>query len=221
MGMKASALLSVTHDWMSNIDEGSDVCSVYFDLRKALDSVAHCMISILIFNGYLSCRSQHVVVDGECSHVLPVLSVVRLGSSTHSHLYWWCSHPDLTRKSTLIICRYHPIRSPINYSILQHDIALWIKTWSMSLQPKKCCAMVLEKTEIRPETLFQRLVVGLQWPFEQSKSSQLRKKNNQSQTVLHIQNHEWSNRLPKWTIKLTRIFVQQLIEQIQVNCSNQ
>ena len=51
MGMKASALLSVTHDWMSNIDEGSDVCSVYFDLRKALDSVAHCMISILIFNG--------------------------------------------------------------------------------------------------------------------------------------------------------------------------
>ena len=34
-----SALLSVTHNWLQQLDLGYDVCTVYFDLRKAFDSV--------------------------------------------------------------------------------------------------------------------------------------------------------------------------------------
>ena len=76
---------------MSNLDEGSDVCSVYFDLWKAFDSVAHSLLLqkpidinldpyiVQWIGSYLSCRSQHVVVDGECSTVLPVLFGVPQG----------------------------------------------------------------------------------------------------------------------------------------------
>ena len=79
----SSALLSVTHDWMSYLDESSDVCSIYFDLQKAFDNVAHSLLMqklpdidldpymyiVQWIGSYLSCRSQHVVVDGECSPV--------------------------------------------------------------------------------------------------------------------------------------------------------
>ena len=50
---------------------------------------------------------------------------------------------------------YRPIRTAFDYSILQHDvssIALWIKTWSMSLQPNKCCAMVISRRKSPQES---------------------------------------------------------------------
>ena len=36
-----SALLSVTHEWLKNLEDGNEVCSVYFDLHKAFDSIPH------------------------------------------------------------------------------------------------------------------------------------------------------------------------------------
>ena len=36
-----TALLSVTHDWFKSLESGHDVCSIFFDLRKAFDSVPH------------------------------------------------------------------------------------------------------------------------------------------------------------------------------------
>ena len=37
----SSALLSVTHDWLQQLEQGNEICSVFFDLRKAFDSVPH------------------------------------------------------------------------------------------------------------------------------------------------------------------------------------
>ena len=38
---KALALLCVTHDWLNQLDNGHEVYSVYFDIKKAFDSVHH------------------------------------------------------------------------------------------------------------------------------------------------------------------------------------
>ena len=81
-----SALCTLTHDCLKCLDEGSEIGSVFFDLRKAFDNVPHTplldKLSALQLNvhllqwihSYLSNRSQTVVVGGEESSMLPVVS---------------------------------------------------------------------------------------------------------------------------------------------------
>ena len=87
-----SALCLITHNWFRALDDGNEVCSVFFDLRKAFDSVPHAPLldRLLSYNidptiiawihSYLACRSQTVVIGGEQSACLPVVSGVPQGS---------------------------------------------------------------------------------------------------------------------------------------------
>ena len=86
------ALLYVIHDWLSQLDNGREVYSVFFDIKKAFNSVSHELLMskltsihvnphiIQWIRCYLTDRSQMVVVSGEQSSVLPVLSGVPQGS---------------------------------------------------------------------------------------------------------------------------------------------
>ena len=67
-----SALLTVTHDILNSLDDGDKVCTVFFDLKKAFDSVLHrqlitkltnadvCPYIVQWLHGYLLERMQFV-----------------------------------------------------------------------------------------------------------------------------------------------------------------
>ena len=97
-----SALLSTTSDWFSLLDAGQSVCAVFFDYQKAFDSVPHYpllekLISLDLnlhlvkwIANYLTSRYQRVVVGGETSNAVSVLSGVSqgcFGSSSVFNLY--------------------------------------------------------------------------------------------------------------------------------------
>ena len=99
-----SALISVIYDWLSALNNGQEVCVVFFDVQKAFDSVPHLpllqkleQIGINPYilrwvHNYLTEREQFVVVEGSHSPTLKVLSGVPQGSS--------CSRP-------LTVCYLH------------------------------------------------------------------------------------------------------------------
>ena len=87
-----SALLDVTHKWSNFLDKSLEVCVVFFDLKKAFDSVPHQALIDKMENiglhpslvrwtaNYLTDRSQRVVLNGFSSSLLPVVSGVPQGS---------------------------------------------------------------------------------------------------------------------------------------------
>ena len=87
-----TALLSSFHDIFQLLESGADVSLVFFDLRKAFDSVPHlpllqklrdCGLNQHILQWitcYLSGREQYVVVNGASSRTIPVISGVPQGS---------------------------------------------------------------------------------------------------------------------------------------------
>ena len=87
-----SALLDVVHSWSEAIDQGKEICAVFFDLKKAFDSVPHKALihklqSIDLNShilrwicSYLTNRKQFVVLNGAKSTTCQVMSGVPQGS---------------------------------------------------------------------------------------------------------------------------------------------
>ena len=71
-----SALINVVHDWLGVLDNGHEICVVFFDVQKAFDSVPHIpllqkLADIYInphiqkwIQNYLTDRKQFVAVKG-------------------------------------------------------------------------------------------------------------------------------------------------------------
>ena len=87
-----TALIKCTDDWLKELKLGNDVCAIFFDFRKAFDSVPHepllrklstlnlsnCILTWL--HNYLCNRQQAVIVKGDESESYSVLSGVPWGS---------------------------------------------------------------------------------------------------------------------------------------------
>ena len=87
-----TSLLYITDQWLKELESSLDICAVFFDFRKAFDSVPHLPLMSKIsslgldanittwLNNYLAKRTQAVVVNGSESSTIPVLSGVPQGS---------------------------------------------------------------------------------------------------------------------------------------------
>ena len=87
-----TALLSVTHDWLTHLDQNEDICCVFFDFQKAFNTVPHRRFMerlnqlhldpfiIAWLGSYLTACHQSVVVNGKISQAIPVISGVPQGS---------------------------------------------------------------------------------------------------------------------------------------------
>ena len=88
-----TALLTTIHEWFQRLEEGKEICAVFFDFKKAFDSVPHRPLitklhqmgipdhMLVWISNYLTNRSQKVVVNGATSESMPVLSESLKGQS--------------------------------------------------------------------------------------------------------------------------------------------
>ena len=184
-----SALCSLTHEWLKELDDGNEICSIFFDLRKAFDSVPHthlidqlsclnlCPHILQWIHSYLSDRSQVVAIGGELSSVKKVVSGVPQGSVLGPLLFTIYINDvvnQISPSSSISlyaddIALYRSIRSPADYVILQADITA-IATWVeevrfLKLHADKCHFMLVSRKRtcsIAPPPLFAQAGTPLQ-----------------------------------------------------------
>ena len=163
-----TALLSVLHNWHLHLEANTDICAVFFDLRKAFNSVPRRplvqkleQLGINKFllkwtTNYLTEMKQQVVVSGGVSTPVPVMSGVPQGSVLGPLLF--IIYVDGVSSITLAdgtvvlfaddMVLYRPLYTPYDYELLQRDInaiAHWISNVHLQFNTKNRKYMVLSR----------------------------------------------------------------------------
>ena len=153
--------MTVFESWTDTIEAGKCLDTVYFDYKKAFDSVAHrrllgkldsngIRVGTQIYNlieDYLSDRVQRVVLNGVMSHSAPVVSGVPQGSVLGPLLFLIfvndmpkavLNHIRLFADDTKL---YSEVNDVKDCELLQEDIEAlesWANKWQLSFHPGKC-----------------------------------------------------------------------------------
>ena len=135
-----TALLNLTDQWLQALEEGLDICAVFFDFRKAFDSMPHLPLMAKAkihsldlhetisqwMNNYLANRTQVVAVNGsESSVAFVVLGVPQGPVLGPLNLF---SRVNLFADD---ISLFHLISVLEDYATLQCAISL-IEEWSVT-----------------------------------------------------------------------------------------
>ena len=172
-----TVLLSITQDWHTALERGQDICAIFFDYRKAFDSVPHlpliAKLEALQFNevilrwlsDYLTNRKQYVVVNGAESQPTPVLSGVPQGSILGPLFFLIyidsLSSIGVSERSCIHlfaddVLLYHPINFTNDFLTVQEDtskVTEWSKLNHLTLNSAKCKFMIISRKKDPPRPL--------------------------------------------------------------------
>ena len=155
-------LTQVLDHWSSILDKGSTLDVIYFDFKKAFDTVPHKRLLHKLKNygipehilnwlaAFLTDRKQRVGVNGVFSEWAEVISGIPQGSVMGPVMFvvYINDLPDCIKSCLFLFADdtklYREIRSPIDIGNLQIDISAledWAKLWLLLYHPDKCVYM--------------------------------------------------------------------------------
>ena len=174
-----SALIGPTHHWLKTLESGSSVCSVFFDIKKAFDTVPHSTLLEKIeeidfhptigkwLRSYLTCRKQRTVISGCVSSTGAVLSGVPQGSILGPLLFLLYINDisEVPLNSTIVLYAddmllYRTVDTPEHMDMLQADVdrvSDWISSHHLTLNVAKTKFMRLTRqralSQLTPPTI--------------------------------------------------------------------
>ena len=180
-------ILTLYHELAASLDKKIQIDMIILDFSKAFDRVPHqCLLKKVHHCGirgttyhwissFLNSRTQQVLVEGQSSEKVPVVSGVPQGSVLGPVLFLIFINdlPDNINSRTRLFADdcilYRQITSETDQRLLQEDLdrlATWEKTWGMEFHPQKCSVMRISRARVARN--FQYHLKGVSLAEEQS-----------------------------------------------------
>ena len=214
-------LVQFYHDMVSNLDGARDrgqkqTDVIIMDFAKAFDKVPHRRLLYKLgyygirgsthkwISSWLSERSQKVVLDGQASDPVPVLSGVPQGSVLGPVLFLIFINdlPDNIRSPVRLFADdcvlYRNIKSPIDCQILQDDLnslSQWETDWQMKFNVAKCHSMRVTRHLPDKQILFD-------YTLHQQKLEQVQSAKYLGLTI--TDNLDWGQHVSEISCKATK-----------------